>query len=81
MLQVAGSGMQGLVSLPGRARRSGEWKLPMKRNSLFLAVVFAFSITAAWAQSAQSVLKANPKVVSPFVHYDDFNGLRIDPAK
>jgi hypothetical protein len=50
----------------------------MKRNSLFLAVLCAFSVTAAWAQS---VSKPNAKVASPLVLYDNFNGRWIDPAK
>jgi hypothetical protein len=53
----------------------------MKRNSLFLAVLCAFSVAAAWAQSTRSALKANPKVVTPLVLYDNFNGRLINPAK
>ena len=53
----------------------------MKRNLLLPAIACAFPLTVARAQSTQSVLKSNQKVVSPLVLYDDFNGRRIDPAK
>ncbi|HXH49106.1 MAG TPA: hypothetical protein VNM47_07150 [Terriglobia bacterium] len=53
----------------------------MKRNLLFLVVLLTFSVTAAWAQQAQSVSNPNNKRVSPFVLYDDFSGPLIDAAQ
>jgi hypothetical protein len=49
----------------------------MKRISMFLVVLFAFSVTAAWAQSKTP----SGPTTRPLVLYDDFNGPRIDPAK
>jgi hypothetical protein len=53
----------------------------MKRIWIFLLIACAFSVSAAWAQQAQSPTKANAPVVKPLVLYDDFNGRWIDPAK